>query len=71
MCYSEIKDTACALCNATISTEKLKHKCFDMMKSDKKYGKCGRKDGPYNTMVKQGICKGCKMYPNEKKRGGK
>ncbi|GAW20676.1 hypothetical protein ANO14919_101850 [Xylariales sp. No.14919] len=72
MCYSEDKHTSCDICGgATHVKLYVKHKCLDVMKADARFGKCGRKDGPYKTLVKGGLCDGCKKLSRESARAKK
>lgn len=72
MCYSETKRTICELCNTVVSTEKdLKHKCFDVLKADARFGACGRRYGLYETLVRVGACTACWRAALRKKRRGR
>jgi hypothetical protein len=60
MCYLENKRMGCVICGAKISTVGgIKHKCFTVLRENKRFGKCGRVDGPYNTKILQGRCRAC------------
>lgn len=61
MCYSEVLTKICEACNRPRAFEKLyEHKCFVVLKFEKGFGKCGRKDGPYQSRVVRGFCPDCK-----------
>lgn len=52
MCYSENRTRVCGGCPSVISRSKDRHKCFEVLKGDKKFGACGKREGPFKTREK-------------------
>lgn len=61
MCYSELFTKKCEACRQPRAFEKhIEHKCFQVLKKRRGYGRCGRKEGPYKTAAYGGLCPDCK-----------
>ena len=53
MCFTENKKRVCRGCPSVIShTKGIRHKCFQVLREQGKFGDCGKLDGPYDTREK-------------------
>ncbi|KAK6207352.1 hypothetical protein LQW54_007179 [Pestalotiopsis sp. IQ-011] len=62
MCYSERLTKVCEICSRPRAFEKIcEHKCYDVLRSHRGFGRCGKKAGPYPGRLVRGLCPDCKQ----------